>query len=52
MAVYTKINKKDLIEMEKSLQETKLIQEIEKRRKEQNDFRQKTAIEIKYVTWP
>lgn len=42
-----KINKKDLIEMEKSLQETKLIQEIEKRRKEQNDFRQKTAIEIK-----
>ena len=33
--------------MEKSLQETKLIQEIEKRRKEQNDFRQKTAIEIK-----
>ena len=42
-----KINKKDLIEMEKSLQETKLIQEIEKRRKEQNDSRQKTAIEIK-----
>jgi uncharacterized membrane protein YqiK len=42
-----KINKKDLIEMEKSLQETKLIQEIEKRRKEQNDFRQKTSIEIK-----
>ena len=42
-----KINKKDLIEMERSLQETKLIQEIEKRRKEQNDFRQKTAIEIK-----
>ena len=33
--------------MEKSLQETKLIQEIEKRRKEQNEFRQKTSIEIK-----
>jgi len=42
-----RINKKDLVEMEKSLQETKLIQEIEKRRKEQNDFRQKTSIEIK-----
>ena len=27
--------------------ETKLIQEIEKRRKEQNEFRQKTSIEIK-----
>ena len=33
--------------MEKSLQETKLIQEIEKRRKEQNEFRQQTSIEIK-----
>ena len=42
-----RINKRDLVEMEKSLQETKLIQEIEKRRKEQNEFRQKTSIEIK-----
>ena len=33
--------------MEKSLQETKLIQEIEKRRKEQNEFKQQTSIEIK-----
>ena len=33
--------------MEKSLQETKLIQEIEKEKKRANDFRQKTAIEIK-----
>jgi uncharacterized membrane protein YqiK len=33
--------------MEKSLQETMLIQEIEKRRKEQNEFRQQTSIEIK-----
>ena len=33
--------------MEKSIQETKLIQEIEKRRKEQNEFRQQTSIEIK-----
>ena len=33
--------------MEKSIQETKLIQEIEKRRKEQNEFRKQTDIEIK-----
>ena len=42
-----KISKKDFVEMEKSLQETMLIQEIEKRRKEQNEFRQQTSIEIK-----
>ena len=42
-----KISKKDFVEMEKSLQETKLIQEIEKRRKEQNEFKQQTSIEIK-----
>ena len=39
-----KISKKDFVEMEKSLQETMLIQEIEKRRKEQNEFRQQTSI--------
>ena len=42
-----RISKKDFVEMEKSLQETKLIQEIEKRRKEQNEIRQQTTIEIK-----
>jgi hypothetical protein len=30
--------------MEKSIQETKLIQEIEKRRKEQNEFRKQTQL--------
>jgi uncharacterized membrane protein YqiK len=42
-----RIGKKDFVEMEKSIQETKLIQEIEKRRKDQNDFRKQTDIEIK-----
>ena len=42
-----RIGKKDFVEMEKSIQETKLIQEIEKRRKEQNEFRKQTDIEIK-----
>lgn len=42
-----RIGKKDFVEMEKSIQETKLIQEIEKRRKEQNEFRKQTEIEIK-----
>jgi uncharacterized membrane protein YqiK len=42
-----KISKKDFVEMERSIQETKLIQEIEKRRKEQNDVRARTSIEIK-----
>ena len=42
-----RIGKKDFVEMEKSIQETKLIQEIEKRRKDQNEFRKQTDIEIK-----
>mgnify|MGYP001380379208 FL=1 len=42
-----RIGKKDFVEMEKSIQETKLIQEIEKRRREQNEFRKQTDIEIK-----
>ena len=42
-----RIGKKDFVEMEKSIQESKLIQEIEKRRKDQNEFRKQTDIEIK-----
>ena len=42
-----RIGKKDFVEIEKSIQETKLIQEIEKRRKDQNEFRKQTDIEIK-----
>ena len=42
-----KISKKDFVEMERSIQETKLIQEVEKRRKEQNEIRSRTSIEIK-----
>ena len=42
-----RIGKKDFVEMEKSIQETKLIQEIEKRRKEQNELEKNSALDIR-----